>query len=60
MLASGIEKAVKVMKPKYSEDDLVALVRKAYNEGLQLEPNGTLIINEKYYCTAAQRKALYE
>ena len=60
MLASGIEKAVKVMKPKYSEDDLVALVRKAYNEGLQLEANGTLIINEKYYCTAAQRKALYE
>ena len=60
VLASGIEKAVKVMKPKYSEEDLVALVRKAYNEGLALEVDGTLVINEKYYCTASQRHALYE
>lgn len=60
VLASGIEKAVKIMKPKYSEEDLVALVRKAYNEGLALEVDGTLVINEKYYCTASQRHALYE
>lgn len=49
VVVAGINKAVKMLSKNYSEDDVVAIVRKAYNEGLTFEMNGTCIINEAYY-----------
>lgn len=48
-VVAGIGKAVRMLSSKYSEDDIVAIVRKALKEGVQFEKNGTFIINEKYY-----------
>lgn len=48
-LVAGIGKAVKMLSKNYSEDDVVAIVRKAYNEGLSFEADGSCIINEAYY-----------
>ena len=49
VLVSGINKAVNILKNRYSEDDMVALVRKAYNEGIEFEIDGTCLLNECYY-----------
>lgn len=49
VMIAGINKAVKALSSKYSEDDVVAIVRKAYNEGIKFAADGSCVINESYY-----------
>ena len=49
VMVAGINKAVKALSSKYSEDDVVAIVRKAYNEGIKFAADGSCVINESYY-----------
>lgn len=55
----GIQKGVKGLSDKYTEDQVVALVRKCYNESLTLNHRGKYVINEKYFYNKRNR-ALYE
>lgn len=45
----GIGKAVKALSKNYTEDDVVAIVRAAYNEDLHFDENDNTILNEAYY-----------
>lgn len=49
VVLSSIGKAVKMLSKNYTEDDVIAIVRKAYNEGLSFNADGSCIINESYY-----------
>lgn len=60
MLAAGIQKAVKGLSDKYTEDQVVALVRKCYNESLIPTFNGSYRIDEKYFYDARTRRRLNE
>lgn len=48
-LVYGIQKAVKGLSNKYKEEEVVALVRKAYNESLKPDTKGNFYINECYF-----------
>lgn len=56
MLVAGINKAVGALKKNYSEDDIVSMVRKAYNEGITFEADGSCILNECYYSSTYLRQ----
>ena len=53
----GIQKGVKGLSSKYTEDQVVALVRKCYNESL-VPVNGKFTVNEKYFFNASTRKRM--
>lgn len=55
----SIQKAVKALSDNYTEDQVVALVRKCYNENLKPMFNGNYRINEAYFYDARTRKALF-
>lgn len=61
-LVWGIQKGVKGLSKNYTEDQVVALVRKCYNESVV--PNtrtGNIIINEAYlHAKGTRARALYE
>lgn len=57
-IVAGIGKAVKMLSNKYSEDDIIAVVRKALKEGVQFESDGTFVINEKYYANTTLKPIL--
>lgn len=60
-LVYSIKKAVKGLSDKYKEDEVVALVRKAYNENLKPNANGEFFINECYfYDRDSKKRKLYE
>lgn len=54
----GIQKGVKGLSDKYTEDQVVALVRKCYNESLVLRPNGSYLINECYFHEAGSKQRM--
>lgn len=56
-LVWGIQKGVKGLSAKYTEDQVVALVRKCYNESV-VPANGKFTINEKYFYNANTRKRM--
>lgn len=56
-LVWGIQKGVKGLSSKYTEDEVVALVRKCYNESV-VPVNGKFRINEKYFYNANTRKRM--
>lgn len=56
-LVWGIQKGVKGLSAKYTEDQVVALVRKCYNESV-VPVNGKFAVNEKYFYNAATRKRM--
>lgn len=53
----GIQKGVKGLSSKYTEDQVVALVRKCYNESV-VPVNGKFTVNEKYFFNASTRKLM--
>ena len=53
----GIQKGVKGLSSKYTEDQVVARVRKCYNESL-VPVNGKFTVNEKYFFNASTRKRM--
>lgn len=55
----SIQKAVKALSNNYTEDQVVALVRKCYNESLKPMFNGNYRINEAYFYDARTRRALF-
>lgn len=61
-LVWGIQKGVKGLSKNYTEDQVVALVRKCYNESVV--PNkrtGNIVINEAYmHAKGTRARALYE
>lgn len=59
-LVWGIQKGVKGLSSKYTEDQVVALVRKCYNESIDFESNRGIAINEKYFYAKNTRKRLFE
>lgn len=59
-LVWGIQKGVKGLSSKYTEDQVVALVRKCYNESIDFESNKGIAINEKYFYAKNTRKRLFE
>lgn len=60
-LVWNIQKAVKGLSDKYKEDEVVALVRKAYNESIKPNMNGNFVINEAYfYERGSKKRTLYE
>ena len=54
----GIQKGVKGLSDKYTEDQVVALVRKCYNENLKPMFNGNYRINESYFYDARTRRRM--
>lgn len=58
MLVYNIQKSVKNLSDKFSEEQVVALVRKCYNESMKLNTNGKYVINESYFYDREQRKKL--
>ena len=52
----GIGKAVKALSKNYSEDDIVGIVRAAYNEDLRVDLNGNVLLNEAYYTKTNLRR----
>ena len=56
-LVWGIQKGVKGLSDKYTEEQVVALVRKCYNESV-VPANGKFTINEKYFYNANTRKRM--
>ena len=57
----GIQKGVKGLSKNYTEDQLVALVRKCYNENLIPDIKGNYHINEEYFYKPNTRiRMLYE
>ena len=57
----GIQKGVKGLSNKYTEDQVVALVRKCYNESLKPDLRGNYKINEEYfYKSGTTVRRLYE
>lgn len=52
----GIGKAVKALSKNYSEDDVVAIVRAAYNEDFHTDVRGNIILNEAYYTKTSLRR----
>lgn len=54
----GIQKGVKGLSDKYTEDQVVALVRKCYNESLKPMFNGNYRINESYFYDARTRRRM--
>ena len=57
----GIQKGVKGLSDKYTEDQVVALVRKCYNESLIPDIRGNYRINEAYFHKAGTTsRRLYE
>lgn len=48
-LVYNIQKSVKGLSDKFKEEEVVALVRKCYNENLILNKNGKYVINEAYF-----------
>ncbi len=60
-LVWGIQKSVKGLSKNYTEDQVVALVRKAYNESVLPLANGSFVINEAYfYDKSSVHRRLYE
>lgn len=60
-LVWGIQKGVKGLSSKYTEDQVVALVRKCYNESLKPTVSGKYRINEVYfYSKNTRQRRLYE
>ena len=61
-LVWGIQKGVKALSKNYTEDQVVALVRKCYNESVV--PNtrtGNIVINEAYlHAKGTKARVLYE
>ena len=58
-LVWSIQKAVKGLSDKYTEDQIVALVRKCYvNEGLKPMFNGNYRINEQYFYDSRTRRRM--
>ena len=61
-LVWGIQKGVKALSKNYTEDQVVALVRKCYNESVV--PNtrtGNIVINEAYlHAKGSRARVLYE
>lgn len=58
MLVYNIQKSVKNLSDKFSEDQVVALVRKCYNESMKLNPNGKYVINEAYFYDRKDRRRI--
>lgn len=57
----GIQKGVKGLSKNYTEDQVVALVRKCYNENLVPDIRGNYHINEAYfYKKGTKMRSLYE
>ncbi len=57
----GIQKGVKGLSKNYTEDQVVALVRKCYNENLIPDIKGNYHINEAYFHKSGTRmRMLYE
>jgi methyl-accepting chemotaxis protein len=57
----GIQKGVKALSKNYTEDQVVALVRKCYNENLVPDIRGNYHINEEYFYKKGTRmRSLYE
>lgn len=60
-LVYGIQKAIKGLSDKYKEEEVVALVRKAYNESLVPDTNGNYRVNEAYFhVRGSKQRKLYE
>jgi hypothetical protein len=55
-VVAGIGKAVRMLSKKYSEDDVVNIVRAAYNEDLHFDAAGNTLINESYYANTFLRR----
>lgn len=55
-VVAGIGKAVHMLSKKYSEDDIVNIVRAAYNEDLHFDADGNTLINESYYANTFLRR----
>lgn len=55
-LIYGIQKAVKGLSDKFTEDQVVALVRKCYNESMRPMYNGNYMVNEKYFYNSRARR----
>ena len=57
----GIQKGVKGLSKNYTEDQVVALVRKCYNENLVPDIKGNYYINETYFHKSGTKmRMLYE
>ena len=57
----GIQKGVKGLSKNYTEDQVVALVRKCYNENLVPDIKGNYHINEAYFYKSGTRmRKIYE
>lgn len=54
----SIQKAVKNLSDKYTEDQVVALVRKCYNESMKPMFNGNYRVNEAYFYDADARRRM--
>lgn len=60
-LVYGIQKAIKGLSDKYKEEEVVALVRKAYNESLMPDMKGNFRVNEAYFhARGSKQRKLYE
>lgn len=58
MLVYNIQKSVKGLSDKFDEDQVVALVRKCYNESMKLNTNGKFVVNESYFHDRKTRKRI--
>lgn len=58
VVVASIGKAVKMLSKNYSEDDIIAIVRKALKEGVRFEADGSFIVNEKYYTSTNLKPVL--
>lgn len=60
-LVYGIQKAIKGLSDKFKEEEVVALVRKAYNESLKPDLKGNFRVNEAYFhARGSKQRKLYE
>lgn len=55
-VVSAIGKGVRMLSKNYTEDDIVAIVRAAYNEDLKVDMAGNTLINESYYTKTNLRR----